>query len=109
MQVDRPPPSPTCPHGVVPHSSDLPLPSPGDVTLCLECGQLLTYGQDGAIGPLPPEDFSLLSLEDRDMLTVILKAIQLRKQLQALSQEGVGGLSPEGSTLLQQLIAAIKP
>jgi hypothetical protein len=58
-------------------------PVEGDLTVCLFCGQILTFGPDLTLTPLPPEDFSLLDIDTRNQL---IKAIDTIKHLENFEQ-----------------------
>lgn len=52
-------------------------PSPGDLSLCLNCGEMLEFNDILVLQPLPPEAFTLLPEEEK---ATLLRASGLIKQ-----------------------------
>jgi hypothetical protein len=79
-------PTVRCPHcgKCLDHSTSIytdAMPNAGDLSVCVDCGGFLTYGDDLRLRGLSEREFAELPLETRAQLISVAKALALAKAM----------------------------
>ena len=58
-------------------------PTPGDITVCIQCTAALTFTEDGGLRELGQRELDGLALVERDAIAKVSRAIMMVQQMRA--------------------------